>query len=147
MTVEDYPGATGVVSEADMRAMLDARLAALNRTPAQLSINFTGREKYKRWGYSDKLNGWNFLDATTRERDAFLNRWWSGNITLADGRQVNLRAQGGEVNGANGEKFGGAVVNYDFRLRNGGLGFDRLGDDVGKRLVWIPTGYVPPPLP
>lgn len=144
-TVENYPGASGVVSEADMKAFIEARLVALGKPAAQLSVQFTARDKWKRWGFLDKLNGWNMLDGTTRERDAFLNRWWAGDITLADGRKLNLRTQGGEVNGANGEKFGGGVVNYDFRLRNGGLGYNRIGDDVGKRLVWLPTGYVPPP--
>lgn len=145
-TVEDYPGASGVVTETDLRAALDARLQTLNRPASRLSIAWTSREKYKRYGFQDQLNGWNWLDANTRERDAFLNRWWRGNITLADGRRTSLRAGEGSVNPLNGETYEfGAVVNYDFRMRNGGLGFDRIGDDVGKRLVWLPTGYVPPP--
>lgn len=143
--VESYPGSGTPTTEADLRALLNARLAALGLPPDRVEVVFSDRSKYKQYGTVDQLNGWNWVDASNRERDAFLNRWWRGNVTLNDGRRTNLAAQGNQVNPANGEKYGGATVNYDFRLRNGGLGFARIGDDVGKRLVWLPTGYVPPP--
>ncbi len=48
-----------------------------------------------------------------------------------------LTGVGERANPRNGELYQHLAVNYDYRLRNGGFGFDLVQGNVGRRLAWI----------
>lgn len=50
-----------------------------------------------------------------------------------------LNTKTGQVNPLNGEKYGTLCITYDFRLRNGGFGFDLIAGEIGRRLLWRPN--------
>ena len=39
-------------------------------------------------------------------------------------------------NPLNAEKYGTMCITYDYRLRNGGFGFDLISGEIGRRLLW-----------
>lgn len=55
--------------------------------------------------------------------------WWMGNSRY-NVLNPNL------INPFNDEKFGELTINYDYRLRNGGLGFELLNGEPGQRLFF-----------
>lgn len=139
--VNSYPGSGPIATEADIKAAVNAFMAG--RTVTAVAVN--NERKWRTGGFQDQLDGSNLVAPGLTERNAYVNRYRLGSIVLTNGVATNLRAAGDSVNAANGEKYGGMMVNYDFRMQNGGLGFDLVGDQVGRRLAWIPTGYQTPP--
>jgi hypothetical protein len=60
--------------------------------------------------------------------------WW-----MRAGRFDYLNTKGGQTNPLNGERYGTLCITYDFRLRNGGFGFDLISGEIGRRLLWRPN--------
>ncbi|MHC4389709.1 MAG: hypothetical protein ACYS22_00150 [Planctomycetota bacterium] len=68
------------------------------------------------WSFSE----WEFQDAQRGDID-----WWHDHKPLKDGRRNTL-----------GEAMTGLSLRYDFRLRNGGLGFDLIDRSFGERILF-----------
>jgi len=60
--------------------------------------------------------------------------WW-----MRGARYDYLNSLSGQLNPLNGEKYGTLAITYDFRLRNGGFGFDLISGEIGRRLLWRPN--------
>jgi hypothetical protein len=50
-----------------------------------------------------------------------------------------FNTKSGQLNALNAEKYGTLCITYDFRLRNGGFGFDLISGEIGRRLLWRPN--------
>jgi hypothetical protein len=105
---------------------------AINGGMVSKEIGVLAPGLFKQWWMNPSDNRYNFLDTAQNDcaQQTFANQFRDASITDPNATGYYNGVFAPDVDDCS------LTVNYDYRLRNGGLGYNLVAQDVGRTISW-----------